>query len=179
VSAGARAGKIALRACLVALGCASLHGCNSDPPIRYPSLFDPRDYGGGGRLVGGGFAQAIGLNVVWEPGSSITRYELGDRAIDVPSGTGDTRPFVPVRLAGPGGATIERAFLYSLSYGGPACVSADDAETLGLPGHPDARDVTIGLVGGEDLTGFREAPARIEIPSLGLDVVLPVMWPEG
>jgi hypothetical protein len=179
VTVGAAAGSLSLRACLIALGCVALQGCKSDPPIRYPSLFDPRDYGGGGRLVGGSLAQTVGLNVVWEPGSSITRYELGDKAIDVPSGTGDTRPFVPVRLTGPGGATIERAFLYSLSYGGPACVSAADAEALGLSGHPDARNVAISLVGGEELTGFRQAPARIEIPSLGLDVVLPVMWPEG
>lgn len=172
----ARVERLSLRVCLVALGCAALHGCSSGPEVRYPSLFDPRDYGGGGRVVGGSFAMATGLNVVWDAGSTTTRYELRDKAVDVPSGTGDTRPFVPVRITGPGG-TIERAFLYSLSYGGPACVSSKDAEALGLVDHPEVRDVTIGLVGGDDLSGFREAPVRIEIPSLGLDAVLPVMWP--
>jgi len=162
---------------LAALGVAVLQGCSSGPQVRYPSLFHPRDYGGGGRLVGGSFAMATGLNVVWDAGSSTTRYELKDKAVDVPSGTGDTRPFVPIRVTGPGGA-IEGLFLYSLSYGGPACVSPGDAEAMGLTGHPDARDVAIGLVGGKDVGGFREAPARIEIPSLGLDAVLPVMWPE-
>jgi hypothetical protein len=170
--------RFSLRACLVALGVAGLQACSSEPEVRYPSLFHPRDYGGGGRVVGGSFAMATGLNVVWDAGSTTTRYELRDRAIDVPSGTGDTRPFVSMRLTGPGG-TVERVFLYSLSYGGPVCVPSADAKALGLPGHPEARDVAISLVGGEALTGFREAPVRVEIPSLGLDAILPVMWPEG
>ena len=153
-------------------------GCSADPDVRYQSLFSPGDYGGEGHLVGGNLANAIGLEVEWNAAGGSTRYELGGRSVDVPSGGGDARPFLPVRLTGPGG-TIERVFLFATSYGGPVCVPRRDAEALGLTGHPEAQKVGLSLVGSDEIHAFEQAPARVEILELGVDRVLPVMWPEG